>query len=605
MQLLRIDHISKSYGSREVLTDVSFGINLGERIALVAPNGAGKTTLLRIIAGALSADSGRLTWLRRGVRIGYLPQVHPAGDPLTVGESLGMAAAAGHRPGQEDRTDEAGRIEEAVRRFGLPTDSLEIPLHRLSGGERTRCCLAGLWLQMADFVLLDEPTNHLDLAGLRWLEQWVAGYRGTVLMVSHDRYFLDRVATRIIALNQGMARSYPGNYTAYRQARAVEIESQLQQYRAEERRARELRAAVIRQANWSEQSHQHAGDKGDSRAAWVYYRQKAEKIAQRGKAITKRLARLEAERVDAPRRTPTFRMALRTVGKTGRFVLAADGLSKSFATPLFQDVSLAVGRGEKVGLVGPNGSGKTTLLRILAGELTADAGSVRSLPSAGLAYLDQHASSLRDDLTPVEEIQQMVANPAVVRTLLGSFLFDEQRALTMIGSLSPGERSRLALLKLLLSPSSLLLLDEPTNHLDLPSREQVETALATYEGAVLVVSHDRYLLQRICPRIIALEAGELRVYHGGYAEYEARTGQAGQGQTPEHVAVAAAVARPEDDRELSARRLVLANRMAVLSGELAKLGQADPSHEATVAEFMATARELRSLDNQKENARRG
>jgi macrolide transport system ATP-binding/permease protein len=417
-------------------------------------------------------------------------------------------------------------------------------------------------------------------------------------MVSHDRYFLDRVATRIVTLVDGKAKSYPGNYTAYRQAHAVEVESQLQRYRDEERRTRELRAAILRQASWSLQAHVHADEAGEGRASWVFYRNKAEKIAQRGKAITRRLERLQSERVAAPRATPTFHLALRSGEKGGRFVLVANGLSKAFASPLFAGVSFAVGRGEKVGLVGANGSGKTTLLRILAGEIQADAGTVRSLPAAGVAYLDQHAASLADDSTPVAEVQQLIASQSAARTLLGSFLFDEQRVLTRIGSLSPGERSRLALLMLLLSPANLLLLDEPTNYLDLPSREQVETALASYDGAAVLVSHDRYLLERICTRIIALTDGGVRVYHGGYADYEAHSANLDLGQAPERVARERAQAIPA-----TAQRLLLENRLAVLSGELARLDRGDPAHAAAVEEFMAAAKELRSLEDQRAGSR--
>ncbi len=492
-----------------------------------------------------------------------------------------------------------GRVKEAAGRFGFDRTGLTQRLGMLSGGERTRCALARLWLEDSDFLLLDEPTNHLDIAGLKWLAGWVRGFPGTVLVVSHDRYFLDQVAGKVVALDEGVARTYPGNYTAYRAAREAEIESLLARYRDEERLARKLRAAVARQANWFEQAHDSAGKNTEIRSSWVYYRSKAKAISRRGQALQRRLDRLEAERVARPRDPRTIRLEIRAGGKLGRFVLVSEDLAKAFASPLFSGVNLAVRRGEKVGIVGPNGSGKTTLLRILAGLAEPDAGHVVRLAAAKPAYLDQHASALHDDRSALDEVLQLVPDQPKARSLLGSFLFSEERVFATVGTLSLGERSRLALLLLLLSPSNLLLLDEPTNYLDLPSREQVEAALAGYEGAVILVSHDRYLLRRICSRIVSLEDGGIRVYHGGYDEYEAKAPIASFGHAPERVASvdrdtgghAQGEGVPTSDEE----RLLLENRVAVLSAQLAELDPTAPEYAPVVEEFLAKARALRRL----------
>jgi len=587
MQLLSVENLAKSFGVREVLKGVSFGLNEGEKAALVAPNGAGKTTLLRIILGQVEPDAGRVAFLRRGVRPGYLPQSLVAGLGPDVGAVLGRVPGPGGLP------PGSGRIQEAVSRFGLgrcggPSARLE----SLSGGERTRLALACLWLQEADLLLLDEPTNHLDLAGLAWLAGWIKGFDGTVLVVSHDRYFLDQVADNVIALDEGRARKYPGNYSAYRASRDAEIASLMARYREEERLARRLRAAVIRQSEWFSRAHRDAGKRKEVKGAPVFYRAKAKKAARRGKALERRLERLEEGRVRKPRSTPQLDLSIQAQGRAGRFLLSAEGLSKAYASVLFSGVTFTVGRGEKIGLVGANGSGKTTLLRTLAGEVVPDAGEIARSPSARLAYLDQHASGLRDDWTAVDEVTEMTQDPARSRSLLGSFLFRGDMVYAKVAALSPGERARLALLKLLLSPANLLLLDEPTNHLDLPAREQVEEALAGYEGAVVVVSHDRYLLRRLCTKIWSLEGGGLRVYHGGYEEFAANVDRNALGQVP---AGAVPHAAGEVTGPPAGERILLENQVAVLSARLAGMSKDDPDYEETVKDFIGKAGALRLL----------
>jgi macrolide transport system ATP-binding/permease protein len=594
MQLLQVEGLAKSFGVHDVFSGVSFFVNAGEKAALVAPNGAGKTTLLRIIRGEIQADAGKVTFFRPDVRIGYLPQTLEAEDEQDVGGVL-SSPPTGSGP-----TLPPGKVQEALKRFGLDrSGGPGRPVSMLSGGERTRLALARLWLQDADFLLLDEPTNHLDLAGLGWLAGWVRDFRGAAIIVSHDRYFLDQVAGKVISLQDGTARSYPGNYSAYRAAREAEIEFLMARYREQERLARKLREAVARQAGWFEQAHRAAGKQNEIRSSWVFYRSKAKKAARRGQALQRRLDRLEAERVEKPASAPRLKLSMHAEGRAGRFLVVAEGLAKAYGAQLFSGAGFTIGRGEKVGLVGANGSGKTTLLRIIARETTADSGAVRCSPAARVGYLDQHASGLHDGRTVLDEVCELTGTPGSARNVLGSFLFREEMALARAGTLSLGERSRLALLKLLLSPNNILLLDEPTNHLDLPSREQVEAALAGYEGAVLLVSHDRYLLRRLCTKILSLESGRLLTYHGGYEDYAAKVGRESLGRAPGQAAAPAPSPMAAAARPPVPDLMLLENQVAVLSARLAALARGDPEYDRTVEAFLEKARSLALLREHK------
>jgi len=583
MQALRARGLAKAYGPRELFAGVDIDIGVGERVALVGANGSGKTTLLRILAGRLAADSGAVEFVRAPTRVGFLPQEAVWPDGYTLGRALGEPDVTGEtsRP-----PPPAARIAEAKKRFGLARYRDEHPLEQLSGGERARLGLARLWLSEAGLLLLDEPTGHLDVAGLRWLAGWLGGFDGAVLVVSHDRYFLDQVVTRVVALADGAVSSYPGNYTDYRKAQQAQWESQLALYQDQERQARDLRAAIARQAEWAERGHAEAREKGDTRSSWIYYRGKAKKIARRGKALGQQLERLEAARVDKPQAVQAIRLAARAEGRTGRDLIVAEDLGKGFGggPPLFGASSFVVKRGEKVGLVGPNGSGKTTLLRMIAGLEEGGEGRLWLTPAARLAVLDQHTASLRDDVSVLDEITELTGDRGRARTLLGCLLFAGDRVTARIGTLSGGERTRLALLQMLLSPANLLLLDEPTNHLDLPARERVEAALEAYDGALVLVSHDRYLLSRVTSKILAIEEGRIVTYLGGLAEYETTLADA-------VAPVSSGAAAPAADDQL-----VLENRLSVLSAQLAELGQEHQDYGRVSEEFIATARQLRELE---------
>jgi len=649
MLLFTVEHVGKSYGPRDVLKDVSFSVVEGEKLAVVGANGAGKTTLLKIIAGSLEPDRGRVVFFREGVRVGYLPQDMSFAPDATVRTELvrglgyqQLDAGWVHDADHANRVGRAveafsgveiceaeGRIMEALSRFELVENGLEQPVSTLSGGEKTRLALARLWLEDADCLLLDEPTNHLDENGLRWLEGYVRAFPGTVVVVSHDRYFLDQTVSRVIALGPAGAESFPGNYTSYRKAMEERFQRQMRLYLEQAKQSRKLKEAIARQMEWFRRAHRDAGKNTEIRSSDVFYRHRAEKLARRAKATIRRLERLETERVDRPQAGRSIRLQLTSDGKSGRHMVTASDIGKSYGGRcVFSGASFAVARGDKVGLVGPNGAGKTTILRIIAGYERVSEGEMWVSPSVRVAYFDQELASLADERTVMEEVLSAGGERQRVRLLLGCFLFSGDSVHKRVGLLSLGEKARLTLLKMLLSNANLLLLDEPTNYLDIPSRERVEEALEDYDGTFILVSHDRYLLSRVCNKIFALEGGTVRVYLGSYEDYlrvlkgnapcmdrdmrkdsmkpakrgggEARQNKkapfsetwAVDRDTPGNASDnAAANALSEDER------LLLENRLSVLASRLAEVSQDDPEYQKLTEEFISVAQRVASRNS--------
>lgn len=561
MLLLSCRQLRKSYGSKQVFTDVSFDLHEGDKAGLIGANGIGKTTILKIIAGGLEPDSGEVSFPQKQSRVAYLPQVTlyaPYDRPLSDLISNGKA--------------ELSKIREALKRFGLSGLDPAQPACAMSGGEKTRLALAQMWLSEADCLLLDEPTNYLDQSGLSWLEDYLVTFKGTVLVVSHDRYFLDQVVTRIIELSAEGARCYPGNYTAFKEARKREIESQTRAYIKQKKQVEELKQAISRQCEWSNQAHRTAGKQSEIRSARSFYRSKAKKMAKRAKSTIKRLERLQTGSVTRPRIPPSIRLDFKASGTSGKCLVQATDLGKSFDHPLFKTVQFQIMRGDKVGLTGPNGVGKTTLLRLIGRQLEPTEGEIWISPSAKIAHFDQELGDLSPDKTVLEEITGSGIESSLARSFLARFLFTGEAVFQTVGDLSQGEMARLTLLKMLLSPANLLLLDEPTSHLDLSARERVEEALRDYNGACVLVSHDRYLLSHVCNKIMNFRNG--RIYEYSQEEY-----WEGPSQKP--------------NRDNYEERLVLKNRLSLLSAELASLDQEDPEYARAVEEFLRISRQLK------------
>jgi ATP-binding cassette, subfamily F, member 3 len=529
--VLRVEHLRKDYGGQRVLDDASLALKTGERAALVAPNGAGKSTLLKIIAGLEDADSGRVL-VPSGLVVGYLAQdagiqagrslhdevLSAVSDLLALEDAMRdlerrISAEDGdleelvhEHAGLQDEFERRGgyAIEAEIGRvlsgLGFTEEDRQRQTSEFSGGWQMRIALARLLLGRPDVLLLDEPTNHLDLSATEWLEDYVKASRGTMLVVSHDRYFLDSVVQRVFELRQGRIETFPaGNYSAYRAERARRDEA-LQDIAQRQQEEIERVEAYIR-------------------------RYKEGNRATMAKSREKMLARLEAQRVNVPRADRVVKFTFPACPPTGREAVSLSRVRRAYGErAVLDDVSLIVERGDRVALIGPNGAGKSTLLRLLAGRDRPTRGSAQLGVGARPAYFAQDQAEHLDPANTVfDEVYQ--AAPAsweiqAVRDLLGRFLFSGDDQFKSVATLSGGERSRVALAKLLLRPNNLLLLDEPSNHLDIATRERLEDTLSAYTGTLIVATHDRYFVNQLATKVIEVADGDIHVYPGTYADYQ-------------------------------------------------------------------------------------
>ena len=532
MPIVSVIQVGKSFGAERVFAGVSFQIEANDRIGLIGPNGAGKSTLLNLLAGREEPDEGSIA-IARNLRIGYLTQTidfHPQNslreEMLTVFAEAGEwehelgelafqlatpAAQADSALHEEllNRYDElqtrfelAGgytfenRVDQVLDGLGFTGEQKAAPVVYLSGGQQTRAALAKLLLQEPDLLLLDEPTNHLDLSALEWLEAYLTSWKGAMVVVAHDRYFLDKVAARTIEMAFGRIEEYPGNYTKYLRLREERME----------RRTREYEAQQAHIAHTEE----------------FIRRYKAGQRSREARGRQKLLDRLE--RVERPRDFPEMHFEFNAVVDSGQVVLSTQKLAVGYApTVLVRVADLEVLRGDRVGLLGPNGAGKTTLLRTITGEIPAVSGHVYPGHNVRTGYYSQTHSGLNPDRTVVDEIRQISTfSEDGARSFLARFLFTGDDVFKPIGALSGGERSRVALAKLTLQGSNFLVLDEPTNHLDLQSRQLLEEVLGEFEGTLLFVSHDRYFIDRLATKVWVIEDKVLIPYLGNYTEYRTR-----------------------------------------------------------------------------------
>lgn len=523
--IIACHHITKEFVDKTILRDITFHLEKGDRAAIVGVNGAGKTTLLRIMAGEMEADRGTVT-LSGGAKLGYLAQDQGLDADSTIyaealeakreiidmeqqlsayerqmetvkGSALNQIIESYtsllHRFEMMNGYAYKGEIVGVLRGLGFADEEFDKRISTLSGGQKTRVALARLLLQSPDVIMLDEPTNHLDLGSIRWLENYLSGYKGTVLIVSHDRYFLDRTVTKVIEIENAAATFFTGNYTAYAEKKKALREQQ-------------QRAWLNNQAQIRHQEEVIAKLKQFNR----------EKSIKRAESREKMLSKMEV--VDKPFTIrDDMHLSLTPCIRSGREVLTVENLGKAFGSQeLFSNLSFSVRRGEHVAVIGDNGTGKTTILKILNGLLAQDAGHIRLGTNVHIGYYDQEQQVLDESNTVFEEIAY--AFPSMtnteVRSLLASFLFTGDDVFKLIGELSGGEKGRVSLAKLMLSEANFLILDEPTNHLDITSREVLENALNAYDGTVLYVSHDRYFINRTASRIMELTRRVLVNYPG-------------------------------------------------------------------------------------------
>jgi ATP-binding cassette subfamily F protein 3 len=559
MLLLSCTGLARGFDQGPLFQNVGFELHAGERVGLVGPNGVGKTTLMKILAGLDRPDDGGVR-LHAGARVALLrqqPEFAPGrtlsaeartsldefraahDDMIRTAEALAGATTEAERKSLAARYDRLHellshhdafsvdhKIEEVLDGLGFRPEDYDRPVETFSGGQRSRLMLAKLLLSGPDVMLLDEPSNHLDIDTTRWLEDYLVKQPEGMLIVSHDRYFLDRVVTKVLEMHANRLNSYPGNFGQYWRLRQERYEQELKAYEAQ-REYIEKQEEYIRR---------------------VHYGQLHKQAASRRKQIDK------IERLERPTRIEAPHMHFGAVRRTGDVVLHVEDLSKSYDRPLFRDLSFDLPRGRRLGIMGPNGSGKTTLLRVLLGEESADSGTVQRGHLVELGYYDQDLQSLDPD-KPVIRAVWPDADPDTVeqgmRDLLGRFGLTGDQVYQRVGALSGGEKSRAALARLVAQGVNVLVLDEPTNHLDLWACDALEEALLEFEGTVIVVSHDRYFLNRVVDLLLVLDGtGRVQVIHGNYDTYEMMRAQ--QGEAAKAVAARKKEAAAPKQRENSA-----------------------------------------------------
>ncbi|MBR3581723.1 MAG: ABC-F family ATP-binding cassette domain-containing protein [Lachnospiraceae bacterium] len=528
--ILQVSNITKSFGTDVILSDVSFHIEANQKAAIVGINGAGKSTLLKIITGELKADKGTVS-IQKDATLGILKQTQGLTDTNTIYEEV-LSVKADLLALEENirrtehmlKTLSGDELEQALNRYsrmnqefenangyaikseitgclkglGFTEDEFGKSVSTLSGGQKTRVALAKLLLSKPDILMLDEPTNHLDMDAIRWLEGFLSAYKGAVILVAHDRYFLDRIVSKVIEIENTHAHSYDGNYTVFAEKKKQLRDAYIKQYLNQQREINHQEAVIEKLKSFNR-----------------------EKSIKRAESREKQLAKIE--RLELPKEVNAeMDIRLEPNITSGNDVLTVKGLAKSFGDlTLFTDTSFEIKRGDKVAIIGANGTGKTTLLKILNGITSPDAGSFKLGAKVYTGYYDQEHHVLDPDKTVFEEIQDTYPDMdnTKVRNVLAAFLFTGDDVFKLIKDLSGGEKGRVSLAKLMLSDANLLYLDEPTNHLDIISKEILEQAVSSYKGTVIYVSHDRYFINKTATRIMELKDKHFITFDGTYDYY--------------------------------------------------------------------------------------
>lgn len=540
--MLAVNNLSKRFGDELVLNGVSFNLSIGERLALVGPNGSGKTTLFLILRGQLKPDSGSFSYQPGNLRVGYLPQGESFSDGETLREYLDkkggevqirskelerLAGEISRDPGSEalqakyDRvlaevTSAAENISETasiLSHLGLSHISGDTPVSHLSGGQLTRLSLAGVLLGAPRLLLLDEPTNHLDLPMLEWLEDWLLGFQGGVLYVSHDRAFIDRTATGILELDSQTRtiHHYPGNYSAYLESKLAARQKQSAAYTSQQKEISRLWDAVERRKG--EAKYTKGGKADSDKFAKGFYQNRSAGTIRRAKSLEKRIDYLQnAGRVDKPIESWQLKIDFEDLAPGKRRVLILENLTVGYGDQaLIEGMNLEIRLGERIALIGENGKGKTTLLRTILKQIPPLEGQARLGVDIQPGYMAQTQEELNPDLNVLQSLQQGAAfSETDARRFLSYFLFIGEDVFKRVGQLSYGERARLSLAGIVASGCNFLILDEPINHLDIPSRSRFEQALSTFQGSILAVVHDRYFIDGFATGIWQLVGNRLK-----------------------------------------------------------------------------------------------
>ncbi len=579
MIALSFSKVNKEYNSTPILTKVSFSINHGDKLALIGKNGTGKTTLLRLIAGLEEVSTGGIH-IDKNLTIGYMTQMdegenislidfallsfnnliireqelkqmeNAMADFTDHGEEFQLFLEKHHQKMQEFENLGGYLFRSKARGIliglGFDENDFERPITSLSGGQLGRLKLARLLIETPDILLLDEPTNHLDIKTTSWLESYLKNYEKTLIIVSHDRFFLDAICNKTMEIEMQTTVIYDGNYSAFRQKKAALIAQKAKEYEKTQKEIKRQEEIIRR-------------FKGHG----------TELLAKRAKSREKALNKIKkAEKFQEDKRE--LKLHLDVVKETGNDVLQVSQITKTYDNKkVLENISFSLFKGEKIGLIGDNGSGKTTLLKIIAELETADSGDINYGQHLLMGYYDQNHAQLNDELTIFDEIHNLIpsAKEAEVRTILGRFLFSDEDVFKRISVLSGGEKARVMLTKLFLSKANLLLLDEPTNHLDIYSKEALESALKNYNGSIIAISHDRYFLNKICEQTIELENGEATIYHGNYDYYVEKKAALAAADKEEELPKISKTAIKQDRKKQKEKQ----NEIKKLKRELAKL----------------------------------
>ncbi len=620
--ILSCQNLSKAFNEKPILKDVSFHIEEHDKAAIVGINGVGKTTLLRIIVGELPADSGIVT-LKKEASFGYLAQNQNVNSENTIYEELLSVKAPviamekqlremeekmhtvngseldslmenyarlNHQFELENGYAYQSEIGGVLKGLGFAEEDFGKQISTLSGGQKTRVALSKLLLKKPELIILDEPTNHLDLNAIAWLENYLLNYKGAVLTVSHDRYFLDRFAGKIIEIDQTKATTFLGNYTAYAAKKEILRTAARNAYLNQQQEIRHQEAVIEKLKSFNR-----------------------EKSIKRAESREKMLNKIEVLEKPTEARAD-IHMTLTPRCQSGNDVLHIEHLAKSFDDlSLFQDISMDIKRGEHVAIIGDNGTGKTTILKIINDLVPADSGTITLGTNVHIGYYDQEHHVLHPDKTLFDEISDEYPSltGTQIRNTLAAFLFTGDDVFKLIRDLSGGERGRVSLAKLMLSESNFLILDEPTNHLDIASKEILEDAVNAYEGTVLYVSHDRYFINRTASRILELSDGQLTGFLGNYDYYlEKKTGDLPNGDLAVKNTVSKAPAPPSEgmqdwkaQKELQAKQRKKENDIRKCEEEIAKLEEKDKQldNEMALPENATNVAKLQELTKEKES----
>ncbi|MBE6610877.1 MAG: ABC-F type ribosomal protection protein [Ruminococcaceae bacterium] len=591
MIAISLSDVSLEFGTDVILDNVSFSLNEGDKLGIVGVNGAGKSTLFKIITGEYTATAGSV-YISKDKTVGILEQnTGLEGDSTVLGEMLAsfasliadeerlemLQAALEKTPADEelirsytslaDRFKRAGgyefrsRCKGILKNLGFDERFHDLKISGLSGGQKTRLALARQLITSPDILMLDEPTNHLDIETLAWLEDFLASYRGTLLVISHDRWFLDKVTTKTLEIENTHAELYGGNYTRYVQLKAENREIRERQYKNQQKEIARIEAYIEQQRRWNRERNIIAAE-------------------SRQKALD-RMVKIERPE-DLPEK---IRLTFQKSGESGNDVLTVKNLTKSYPDkPLFSDVSFLVKKHDHLFIAGPNGCGKSTMIKILADKLDADAGNFEYGYNVSIGYYDQENQNLDPENTVLDELWDCYENltQTEIRSALALFLFKGDDIEKKVSVLSGGEKARLTLCKLILSKMNLLILDEPTNHLDINSREALEGALANFDGTIIAVSHDRYFISKLATRVLDLGIKPALDYMGGYEDYKAHkeklmqteTGPAEEVVTEAKEQYLRAKAQAADKRRLQTRMRKNAEETKALEAELEELSAA-------------------------------